>query len=102
MQNWQTKMENVDVRFKHGKRNDGVRYTFAMVITPENKVAFATAMTNPRDNFSRKIGRNIAIGRAKKHAVNGNVHDPKTVMYLAQNMADESLTAWIKNEFESK
>lgn len=53
------------VFLRHHAREDGGYTTRAAVYDQENStVFFAEAKANPKDQFSRKIGRYIALGRA--------------------------------------
>lgn len=52
---------------EHTIQNPDKKYTVAYVINDEQpgslEIKYATALTAPRDNFSRKLGRTIAMGR---------------------------------------
>ena len=62
----------IETRLTHGVMPEG-RYTFALALDMNRKqVAFGMARVSPTDHFCKKIGRNIAVGRAKKRLVNGS------------------------------
>ena len=59
------KQEGFQVFLKHHKRSDGGRTTKAAIYDPKaSTLFFAEARVSPGRNFSRAIGRAIAIGRA--------------------------------------
>lgn len=59
----QLKQEGSRVFLKHHKRFDG-GYTTRVVIYNNGTVRYGEARAHTNDQFSRKIGRDIAIGRA--------------------------------------
>lgn len=64
-------MQNIDelkqtfkqVKIKHFNSNT-YRGTHVALVTKENRVYLSAAKCNPQDAFSRKTGRDIALGRA--------------------------------------
>lgn len=54
-----------DVGYYHGTTKSGSRFTVAVTQTGE-AVKAAVALCGPKDNFCRKIGRDIARGRLEK------------------------------------
>ena len=52
---------------------EGRRPVLRIIVTnPEGQHAEGFAYTNPKDNFNRKIGNQIALGRALKNLQEGN------------------------------
>lgn len=60
------KKENeLKVFYRHGKTK-GIRFTICMIVDSNKIVTFNYSRCSKRDQFSKKIGRNIAYGRALK------------------------------------
>lgn len=53
------------VKVKHFN-SETYKGTHVALVTEENKVFVGIAKCNPRDQFNRRIGRDIAVGRAFK------------------------------------
>lgn len=57
------------------KAKQGKRFTFAVVFDDESEtIKFGMATCNENDNFSKKIGRELSLDRAKNkpiHVING-------------------------------
>lgn len=61
------KKENeLKVFYRHGKTIKGIRFTICMIVDSNKIVTFNYSRCSKRDQFSKKIGRNIAYGRALK------------------------------------
>ena len=87
-----------------------VKFTAAIVTDPQKGAAYGIAVTDPRDNFSRAIGREIAIGRAKKqlfapfhhsHSRLSAYHDHDEIEMLPHDLAKQmglpKLENWAKD-----
>lgn len=54
--------------FAHQRTNDGKGFTIAFRADPDtNTIVFAKAQCSERDNFSKRIGRDVAEGRLNAH-----------------------------------
>ena len=90
MQKWQKDFEGARTFIRHGeyykvdsevwiKNHETIyrriRYTAAVVCDDQTSaIAIAISVCDPRDQFNRKIGRTIAVGRAKR-ALNSQRHN---------------------------
>lgn len=50
----------------HGKTNDGYRYSVSVLEKEDGDIYIGTSICSKKDNFSRKTGRLISEGRAKR------------------------------------
>jgi hypothetical protein len=106
MQNWQEEVKDVAVNVKHGKFNDGNRYTIALAYDTESKmIGVGVAFVNPLDNFSRKIGNNISRGRALKAVASGYALKVSELTNWATESAEDDFITkdtadWVKRELK--
>lgn len=54
-----------DMLFTHGKDKNGQRFTLCMLNTTTTTVQVGLAVCHKTDNFSKKLGREISLGRAE-------------------------------------
>lgn len=92
---------------RHG--NNGItRYTAAVVMDIEtDNVAIAVSVCDPRDQFSRRIGRAMAVGRAKLALTfkrNDSEKIVRSVLFVVNradvgglNLSDADTRDWFKN-----
>lgn len=72
----QLKEEGFQVFLRHHKREDGGRTTRAAIYDESSSTLFfAEAKAHPNDQFSRKIGRHIALGRAFNERTRNSLKD---------------------------
>lgn len=69
----------MNIRFTHLRDDNGV--PFATIANDEN--SFGVAICGPKDQFARKIGRNIAAGRLRA-GVTVVPNSPRVVLYKGE------------------
>lgn len=77
MQEWQydERVKSKDPKIIHQRNENGELEATIAIIDDEGKYFVGAASCSKEDQFDRKIGRDIATGRAKKayaHHLNGN------------------------------
>ena len=100
MQNFHN-MPGVEVRFVHGTTFDGHKYTFALALELNHKtVAWDIALVNPKDQFRKKVGRDIAGGRAKKMLARGGFTPDQTLTCMRDGEIEIAVGYWVEREFK--
>jgi len=72
MQKFHEEFKNVKEYVRYGNTK-GRRSVAAVVVNRDRGIwSFGEAITHPNDSFSKAVGRDMAIGRAKKEMAKGN------------------------------
>ena len=95
MQKWQEHYKDSDVFIMHGK-NGECRFTLAVVPSEYgDDIGIGLATCDPRDQFSRKVGREIATGRAKRAMADANYGARHRTKCVAIGQLAEEFTAFV-------
>lgn len=92
------------IKYTHGTldttKMDGtpckVRYTFALALNHANKaVTYSMAKSAPQDNFCKRVGRDIAGGRALKTMQYGGMSALDAITHMPENLRE-----WAEREIK--
>lgn len=96
--------EKIHFSYLRDPENDRRVMTVARRIEGE-QIVFQTAVCNPKDHHTKKVGRQIATGRLEKHpwhvSREEGVHPMETISdFLLKEMSEEDITPFEKRIFE--
>jgi hypothetical protein len=89
---------------ENSPKPDGNRFTLSAVLNKENGDCYvAMALCSSNDNFSRKLGRKLAIDKAIVFKdKNGEIKSGDPIAYFKINNIDSKIESEIKKEIFSK